>query len=152
MASEVDLLLAYLGNNRDAVVRKLDGLADARLREPVVASGTNLLGLVRHLTAIEVHWFRRVFNGEDAVVDKSMHVPPEVTGAEVVDAYRRACARSDEIVRSAAGLDVLAEIPNPGEDQLDSLRSILVHLIEETARHAGHADILREQLDGTTGN
>lgn len=80
-----------------------------------------------------------------------MQVSPALSRPEVIDAYWSTCARSDEIVRGASSLDVLAAVPNPGENQLDSLRSILLHLIEETARHAGHADILREHLDGTTG-
>lgn len=68
----------------------------------------------------------------------------------MVAAYRRACADSDEIVRARPDLSVRAAIPNPGEAQRDSLRVILVHMVEETARHAGHADILRERIDGAT--
>lgn len=152
MATEVDVYLAYLNNNRNSVIRKLDGVDEAQLRTSLVPSGTNLLGLVQHLAGVEVHWFCRVFNGEKVIANKSMQVPAEASSPEVIDSYRRVCARSDEIVRSAAGPEVLSAIPNPGEDQRDPLRSVLAHLIEETARHAGHADILREQLDGTTGN
>jgi hypothetical protein len=72
------------------------------------------------------------------------------TRAEVVAAYREVCARNDEIVRACPNLSTLAAIPNPGEDYLCSLRRILVHLIRETSRHAGHADILREHIDGAT--
>jgi hypothetical protein len=83
--------------------------------------------------------------------DKSMDVPADAIREQVVAAYRAACTRSDEIVRASSDLSTLAEIANPGEDQKDSLRSILGHMIEETACHAGHADILREQIDGATG-
>lgn len=145
------VLLAYLNLVRDAVVRISDGLTDEQLRKPGVPSGTNLLGLIQHLTGVEQHWFQRVFLGEPLVADKSMTVPAGVTSDQVVAGYRRACARSDEIVRACPDLSTRAAIPNPGEEQRDSLRVILGHLIEETARHAGHADILREQIDGVTG-
>ena len=75
-----------------------------------------------------------------------MDVPVDATRYEVVAAYREACARSDEIVHACPDLSTLAEIANPGEDHLDSLRVIVAHMIEETARHAGHADIPREQI------
>ncbi len=81
----------------------------------------------------------------------SMDVPAGATRDEVVAAYRQACARSDEIVRARPALSAVARIANPGEDQAVSLRRIMVHMIEETARHAGHADILREQIDGAVG-
>ncbi len=81
----------------------------------------------------------------------SMDVPVGATRDEVVAACGQACARSDEIVAACPGLSTVARIANPGEDQAVSLRRIMVHMIEETARHAGHADILREQIDGATG-
>jgi uncharacterized damage-inducible protein DinB len=151
LRSEGDVLLAYLNHLRDTVVRVSEGLTDEQLRAPGVPSGTNLLGLVHHLTGVEVHWFERVFLGQEVTTDKSMEAPAAMTRDEVVAAYRRACARSDSIVGDRPDLATLAAIPNPGEDTRDSLRSILVHVIEETARHAGHADILREQIDGATG-
>jgi Protein of unknown function (DUF664) len=80
-----------------------------------------------------------------------MDVPADATRDEVVAAYREACARSDQIVRGCPDLSTLAKIANPGEDQRDSLRIIMAHMLRETARHAGHADILREQIDGATG-
>jgi uncharacterized damage-inducible protein DinB len=145
------VLLAYLNKVRDAVVRIPEGLTEQQVRRAGVPSGTSLLGLVQHLTGVEEHWFQRVFLGEQLVADKSMEVQTGVTRVQVVAAYRRACARSDEIVRSCPDLSTRAAIPNPGEEQRDSLRVILGHMIEETARHAGHADILREQIDGVTG-
>jgi uncharacterized damage-inducible protein DinB len=150
VGSERDVLLYYLNKNRDAVVRSSEGLTDEQQRTPGVPSGTNLLGLVQHLTAVEEHWFQRVFLDDGRDFDDSMDVPADATRDEVVVAYRNACARSDEIVRACPDLSTMARIANPGEDQIDSLRRIVAHMIEETARHAGHADILREQSDGAT--
>lgn len=113
-------------------------------------SGTSLLGLVRHLTGVEEHWFQRDFLGQDRAIDMSMTVAAGVTRDQVVAAYRQACARSDEIVRACPDLSTVAAIANPGKAHPVSLRRIVTH-IEETARHAGHADILREQIDGATG-
>lgn len=151
VGSERDVLLAYLNKMRKAVVATTEGLSDEQLRTPGVPSGTNLLGLIQHLTGVEQHWFRRVFLGEDIVGEVSMEVPADVTAAAIVADYRRECARSDEIVRACPDLSTLSVIANPGEDKQDSLRSIVAHMLEETGRHAGHADILREMIDGATG-
>ena len=146
------VLLAYLSKMREAVVRTTEGLSDEQVRTPGVPSGTNLLGIVQHLTGVEEHWFGRVFLGEaHLVANKSMQVPAGVTRDRVVASYRRAYERSDEITQAHPDLSTRAAVPNPGEEQRDSLRVILGHMIEETARHAGHADILREQIDGATG-
>jgi len=151
VGSERDVLLYYLNKMRDAVVRTSEGLTDEQQRTPGVPSGTNLLGLIQHLTGVEEHWFQRVFLDEDRETEDSMDVPVDATRDEVVAAYRAACARSDEIVRACPDLSTMAKIVNPGEEQKVSLRRIVAHMIEETARHAGHADILREQIDGATG-
>jgi uncharacterized damage-inducible protein DinB len=148
--SERDVLVHYLNKMRNAVVRTSEGLTDEQQRTPGVPSGTNLLGIVQHLTAVEEHWFRRVFLDEDLDLDYSMDVPVAVSRDDVVAAYRKACARSDEIVRACPDLSTMAKVVNPGEDELDTLRVIAAHMIEETARHAGQADILREMIDGVT--
>jgi uncharacterized damage-inducible protein DinB len=150
--SERDVLVYYLNRMRDAVVRASEGLTDEQQRAPGVPSGTNLLGLIRHLTGVEEHWFQRVFLGADPGADDatSMDVPAGVTRDEVVAAYRAACARSDEIARGCPDLSTVAKIANPREEEKDSLRIIMAHMLRETARHAGHADILREQIDGAT--
>jgi hypothetical protein len=148
--SETEVLVHYLNKNRNAVVQATEGLTDAQMRTPGVPSGTNLLGLVRHLTGVEEHWFQQVFLDAGPAGDDSMAVPADTTRDEVVAAYRRACARSDEIVRGCPDLSTPARAENPGEAGLIPLRVIAAHMIEETARHAGHADILREQIDGTT--
>ncbi len=150
VGSERDVLLNYMNKNRDAVIRVSDGLTDEQARTPGVASGTNLLGLIQHLTGVEEHWFRFVFLGEEVETNQSMHVAAGDSRDEIVAKYREACARSDEIIRACPDLSTLAAIENPGEDGRDSLRRIAAHMIEEIARHAGQADILREQIDGFT--
>lgn len=151
--SERDTDLAYLRRLRREVVRTLRDLDDEQVRRPGVPSGTSLLGIVHHLTGIERHWFERVFlTGDDVERDTSFRPPAHLTTAEVVAAYEAAGARSDEIVLAASGMDQLAAIVNPGEDELDTLRTITVHMVEETARHAGQADVLREMLDGVTND
>ncbi len=150
MGSERSVLVRYLDKVRDAVVRASEGLTDEEARRPGVPSGTSLLGLVAHLTEVEAHWFRRVFAGEELDLEMSMDVPAGATRDEVVAAYRSECARSDAIVLGCSDLGTRAAIANPGEDTIDPLRVIVTHMIEETARHAGHADILREQIDGVT--
>ena len=150
VGSERDVLLYYLNKNREVVVRTLDGLTDEQDRRPGVPSGTSLLGIVQHLTAVEEHWFRTVLLGEESAPDDTMAVPAGATRDAVIEACRVACARSDEIVRACPDLSTMAEVANPGEDEIDSLRRIVAHMIEETARHAGHADILRELIDGAT--
>jgi uncharacterized damage-inducible protein DinB len=150
VGSEREVLIRYLNKNRDAVVRTLQDLDEEQRRRHVVPSGTSLLGIVRHLTGVEEHWFQRVFLGDDRERDQSMEVPGTSTAAGIVEAYRAACARSDEIVRSCPDLSTLAAMVNPGEDERVSLRRVTAHMLEETARHAGHADILRELIDGAT--
>lgn len=150
VGSERDVLLYYLTKNRNAVVRTSEGLAAEQQRAPGVPSGTNLLGLIRHLTWVEVHWFQRVFLDADPGLRDAMDAPVDASRSEIVAAYREACARSDEIVRACPDLSTMSKIANPGEDAPDSLRVIIAHMIEETARHAGQADILRELIDGAT--
>jgi uncharacterized damage-inducible protein DinB len=148
--SEPEVLRFFFNRVRDAVVRASAGLTSQQQRAPGVPSGTSLLGLIKHLTAVEEHWFQRVFPGQDRSIDMSMDVPASATRDQIVAAYRRSCARSDEIARAAPAPSTIAKTANPGEDQPVSLRRIMAHMIEETARHAGHADILREQIDGAT--
>ena len=150
IGSERDVLLYYLNKNRDAVVRTSEGLTDEQQRRAGVPSGTSLLGIIRHLITVEEHWFETVFLGTGRERDDSMQVPAGTTREQIVSAYRAACARSDDIVRACPDLSTMAQIANPGEDDIDSLRRIIAHMIEETARHAGQADILRELIDGAT--
>jgi hypothetical protein len=137
-------LLQYL---RDSVVRKVEGVDDAAARRAMVPSGTSLLWLVKHLAYAETIWVVQRFAGESVELPDATVVDDDTVRA-AADLYRAACARVDSIVAAASLDDLCVNAPNfPPLD----LRWVLAHLVEETARHAGHADILRELIDGQTG-
>ncbi|WP_234322962.1 DinB family protein [Streptomyces sp. NRRL S-350] len=152
-ADEPTTLVAFLDYLREAVVAKVDGISDEDARRPGVASGTSLLWLVRHLTVVEHNWFVWAYQGVGEKPRESEAVPLDgATVAGEIAAYREAIARSNAVTADAPDLDrpgVRSLRPDAAEGP--SLRWVLVHLIEETGRHAGHADIIREQLDGTVG-
>ena len=137
------LLDTFLDSYRAALVRKVDGVADEDAARPGVPSGTSLLWLVQHMVLVEQNWFVRVLHDTDL---ERQWPTPEEPPADAVARYQAACERSREL---AAGVALDAIAANPKRPY--TLRWILLHMIEETARHAGHADILREQLDGVTG-
>ncbi|NYF54474.1 DinB family protein [Micromonospora purpureochromogenes] len=149
------VLTAFLDFHRGIVLRKVRGLADADARRRLVPSATTLAGLLRHLTLIERNWFPilldpapgEVFPTGEEDAAASFAVAEGETLEALVAAYERACARSREV---AARFPLEHVVPHPQLGEV-SLRWILVHMIEETARHAGHADILRELTDGETG-
>jgi hypothetical protein len=144
---EKQTLVAFLDFVREAVVRKVSGLDAPRARRPLVVSGTSLLGLAKHLTMVEVFWFPYLFAGLDfAIPSGDLTASDDVR--EVVEDYRAACAQSDRIIADGGIEDLSAR---PYGSKTVPLRLVLVHMVGETARHAGHADILREQLDGATG-
>ncbi|MER7932821.1 MULTISPECIES: DinB family protein [unclassified Streptomyces] len=154
-AGEKDILHTSLDRHRDAVLWKLEGLDDEQLRRPMTPSGTNLLGLVKHLASVEYGWFVESFGGEveplwfDPYTDDDLTVGPGETTRQILDFYGRARAAADAVI-TGRPLDALGR---PGwRDHEVSLRWVLVHMIEETARHAGHLDILRELIDGATGD
>jgi uncharacterized damage-inducible protein DinB len=159
-AGERITLTEFLDYYRATMVLKLDGLTDDEARARLVGSDTNLLGLVRHLTEVERNWFRRKLRGEDAPPlyysdedpDGDFHPGLDWTIAEAVAAYEAECAISRTITADTASLDELTAVAIKDYDAPVSLRWILVHMIEETARHAGHADIIRELIDGVTGD
>jgi uncharacterized damage-inducible protein DinB len=148
-ADERDTLLAFLDYLRESVIVKATGLDADAVRRRLVPSGTNLLGLVKHLTTSETYWFQRSFAGRDVTIPADSLDGADTTES-VVSAYRDAIRRNNEIVATAPDLDALSA-HHHGKEGPMSLRWVLVHMVEETARHAGHADILREQLDGQTG-
>jgi uncharacterized damage-inducible protein DinB len=149
---ERTMLTAFLDYLRERIVRKLDGLDDEQARRSLVPSGTSLLGLVKHLVVVELGWFVWSFAGEDFDVGPNGdEVSPDDTIAGVVEMYRSAIRRSQQIAAAAPDLDQRAARSRRPGHETQSMRWILVHMIEETARHAGHADIIREQIDGTTG-
>jgi uncharacterized damage-inducible protein DinB len=154
-ADEKTTLLAFLEWYRDALLRKVEGLDRDALTRRMVPSTTTLLGIVKHLAYVERGWFRITFLGEQVSRPRSVDDPDaefRVEDGETVEAiltmHRDEVERSRDIV-AAASLDDHAR----REDRRDyTLRWIMVHMIEETARHVGHADILREQIDGATGD
>lgn len=153
LAGERDALTQHLAVHRATLLAKVDGLAEEDLRRPMTASGLNLLGLVRHLTVTEHGWFLVIFAGEpdpyaDMEGDAEFRAADDEPASAVLDRYRETCARADAVV-AAAGLDDVVTTPGGGDV---NLRAILVHMIQETARHNGHADLMREAIDGTTGS
>ncbi|WP_432194870.1 DinB family protein [Streptomyces sp. bgisy027] len=154
-ADEKETLRASLDRHRDAVLWKLRGLDDEGLRRPMTPTGTNLLGLVKHLGSVEYGWFVSSFGGEveplwfDPCTDQDMRADQGETTQQIVEFYDRARAAADRVIAGRA----LTELGRPAWRDVEvSLRWVLVHMIEETARHAGHMDILRELIDGATGD
>ncbi|WP_203925062.1 DinB family protein [Rugosimonospora africana] len=144
---------------REVMLWKLDGLAEYDIRRPLTATGTNLLGLVKHLSISESWYFGEVFDRPFPEPLPRWNDPRErgahlwatehETREEIVERYRRVCAHSDATI-AALAIDSPGHVPWwPRPDV--KLFNILVHMLTETSRHAGHADILREQLDGVTG-
>jgi uncharacterized damage-inducible protein DinB len=149
VGDEIETSLVFLDYLRRGVARKLDGLSEEQVRLALVPSGTNLLGLVKHLTRVETYWIQRRFAGREiARVDDGdgFSLATGDTIASVCRDYEEAAALTDEI---AAAAD--PEQPMAFTSGGLTLRWALAHVTEETARHAGHADILRELLDGLTG-
>jgi hypothetical protein len=159
-AVETERLLSYLNAQRAHVLGILEGLDEQPLRRPLLPSGWSCLGLVQHLTLdIERFWFRGVVAGERAVTDEPVEadddawkVPPEVPAETVLASYRDEIDRANTII-AATGLDAApAWWPGDlfGEWRLDDLGDVLLHVITETACHAGHLDAARELIDGRT--
>ena len=148
---ELDTALAFLSFGRSCVLKKVDGLNEEQLRRRLVVSDTTLLGLVQHLTDAERYWFGYTLAGDatHAEVDFDMVVAPSRSAAEVIETYRTAIAASDAHIRARPGLDARTAHPVAGEPR--TMRWVLAHMTSETVRHAGHADILRELIDGVTG-
>lgn len=154
----------YLQRGRDALVWKLDGLSPYDARRPLTPTGTNLLGLVKHLTWCEYGYLGIVFDRfpEDAPgwvladddeedPNRDLYATAEESIGQVVADYRRAWENSDATVEALA-LDAEGSVPWwPAEGRTVSLHQVLVHLIAETHRHAGHADLARESIDGAVG-
>lgn len=148
-AAERPMLEKWLDVMRDAVVAKIDGLSEEDIRRRLVPSLTTVGALVKHLRWVEFGWFEQLLgarSGDNRRAhprDWEFTVQPDDTGASLIAEYRAACARSREI---AAGFSLDDVVPQYSMGEV-SVRWIFVHLIEETARHAGHLDILREQLE-----
>ena len=144
---EADTLRSLLQYQRESLLGKVDGVDEDRARWSPVGSGTSLLWLITHMAAAEVTWVLHRFAGQDPVPPAAG--PPGGTLRDAAEAYRRGWPAVDAVAFAGAGLDELCRRPDPGPPV--SLRWVLMHLLEETARHAGHADILHELIDGSTG-
>jgi len=159
--TEKDDLLASLQDQRTAVIAKLDGVPDEQARLAVVPSGWSLLDMANHLRTGEEFWIRAIargaevdFDPDDPIGRWAWATPSDLTLALAIDRYRDEGERTDSWVAELASLDV-----PPARRPLwtfthhwaKTVRTILLHLIEETARHAGHVDIARELLDGRSG-
>lgn len=144
---ERELLLRWLAFLRGAVLRKAEGISDDEARWTPPGALIPLVGIVNHLTRVEWRWIDGGMRGEQTSRSEEEFRPgPELTITAAVDAYRERAKATDEAVRE---MPSLAE-PCRRQEGTD-LRWVLLHLINETARHAGHADAVRELLDGTTG-
>ncbi|MGZ4603208.1 MAG: DinB family protein [Kineosporiaceae bacterium] len=154
-------LRRYLQAGRDALLWKLDGLSEYDVRRPVVPTGTNLLGLVKHLAGVEAGYFGVTFGrpfpqslpweADDAEPNADMWVTPEESREQITDLYRRVWAHSDATI-AALDLTAAGRVPWWPEERAGvTLHRVLVHVIAETDRHAGHADIIRELVDGAVG-
>ena len=154
-------LRRYLQAARDALLWKLDGLSEYDVRRPMVPTGTNLLGLVKHVASVEAGYFGETFDrpfaeplpwlAEGAEANADMWATADESRTQIVDLYHRVWAHSD-ITIDALALDAIGHVPWwPPERREVTLHRILVHMIAETNRHAGHADIVRELIDGTVG-
>jgi hypothetical protein len=144
---EVEELRAALDGLRAGFLKKLAGLSDADARRSTVDSGTNLAGLLQHLTFVELKWFGQDVADGTAKGNRSMQVDASVALQSLRSEYRAACEISNEIITAIGDAD--APLKRSGKAR--TLRGALLAVIEETARHAGHADIIREQVDGQTG-
>ena len=157
VAGERAMLDAWLDYHRATLAWKCEGLDDAQLRQRAVPpSSLSLLGLVRHMAEVERNWFRRVLGGEDAPGIYWTDDDPDgdfdnVDTADVQEAFATWRAECEHARRAAAAAPSL-EATGLRRGETVSLRWILVHMIEEYARHNGHADFLRERIDGTVGD
>lgn len=152
---EKESLHVSLDRHRDVVLWKLEGLDEEQARRPMTPSGTSLLGLVKHLAAVEYGWFCETFGRDTELLpfdeddaDADLRPGPHETTKDIVAFYRRARTAADRVIED----NDLDELGRAWFGDEVSLRWVLIHMIEETARHAGHMDIVRELIDGTTGD
>jgi hypothetical protein len=154
-AGDRTLLIASLDGARRAVVATLIGVPNALLSEPLLSPGSSILGVIKHLTLLERQWFAHTFAGLEVVLEDMQNHPPigwwlgrSDTATSVVAAYRAECQRSREVIEPAGLDDVAARTTPSGREVV--LRWVVLHMIEQTNRHAGHADVLRHLIEGAT--
>jgi uncharacterized damage-inducible protein DinB len=159
---ERETLERFIDYYRAVLVRKAEGITDEEAQRPACPpSDLTILGVVRHMADVERSWFRRGVAGEDAPPrfygpahpegdhDGDFHPPPTATLDEAIAAFAEEVAAARAVQASVASLDALEAREHP---EVRNLRWILVHMIEEYARHCGHLDLLRQAIDGTTGD
>jgi hypothetical protein len=151
----------YLETAREALLWKLDGLSEYDMRRPMTPTGTNLLGVVKHVASVEAGYLGEVFGrpfpeplpwfDDDAEPNADMWAAEDETSDQIVGLYRRVWAHSDATIRDLE-LDAVGTVAHwPPDRRAVTLHLVLVHMIAETDRHAGHADIVRELIDGAAG-
>jgi uncharacterized damage-inducible protein DinB len=154
-------LRMYLQRGREALLWKLDGLSEYDIRRPMTPTGTNLLGLVKHVASVEAGYLGETFGrpfpeplpwyDDDAELNADMWATAAELRDDIVGLYHRVWAHSDATL-DALDLDALGRVPHwPAERAEVSLHQILVHMLAETERHTGQADIVRESIDGAVG-
>jgi uncharacterized damage-inducible protein DinB len=153
-------LLRYLQAARDALLWKLDGLSEYDVRRPLTATGTNLLGLVKHVAGVEAGYLGETFGrrfdeplpwfDDGAEPNADMWATADESREQLIGLYHRVWAHSDTTIDTLA-LDAVGHVPWWGDRADVTLHRILVHVIAETDRHVGHADIVRELVDGSVG-
>jgi uncharacterized damage-inducible protein DinB len=162
IGSELDLLRQYLDYQRETVLLKTEGLSREQLAQPLAPSSLTLAGLLYHLALVEEVWLEVRFAGMperppwagvewDADPDWEFRTAAALAPHQLRRRYREACHRSRGVVARASGLDQLSVHTTRGGERF-TLRWALLHLMEETSRHAGHADLLREAIDGSVGD
>jgi uncharacterized damage-inducible protein DinB len=160
MKDPKETLVEYLQSARDAVVWKVEGLSDYDARRPLTPTGTNLLGLVKHLASVELGYFGDTFgrpsgiplpwHDDDADPNDDLFLSADESRAWALDLYRTSWAHA-AVTFAECGLDTVGRVPWWGDRGEVTLHQILVHMVSETSRHAGHADIVREYVDGAAG-
>jgi Protein of unknown function (DUF664) len=151
----------YIRTARDALLWKLDGLSEYDIRRPLVPTGTNLLGLVKHVSSVAVGYFGETFGrpfaeplpwfDDDAEPNADMWATPDESRDDIVGLWERAWAHADATIE-ALPLDATGRVAWWPDDRAEvTLHTVLVHMLAETSRHAGHADLVRELIDGNAG-
>jgi uncharacterized damage-inducible protein DinB len=155
VGGEREMLAGFLDFHRATLLWKLEGLDDEQLRRAMVPSGTSLLGLVKHLGSVEYGWFCETFGRpteplpfDENDPESDMRARPDETTEDVLAFYGRARAAADQVIDE---LDV-EDTGTAWFGETVTMRWVLIHMVEETARHAGHIDILRELIDGMAGD
>ncbi|NYE96390.1 putative damage-inducible protein DinB [Psychromicrobium silvestre] len=154
-ADEKTTLQASLNRHREAILWKLEGLDEEQLRRKVTPSGTSLLGLAKHLGYVEYGWFCETFGEpseqpwfDTADPEADLRVDEGESAEQILTYYERARKAADLVIEKYAVEDTGTAWYGP----IVTLRWVLIHMIEELARHAGHMDIVRELIDGSTGD